>query len=261
MNFIKIIFLSSFLFILFNGALAQAVIQFEQTDYDFGQVAEGTQATHEFKFKNTGSAPLTILNVQASCGCTTPFWTKEPVKPGGEGVITASYNSKGRPGSFNKSITITSNASEPSKRVSIKGTVVPVSKVGIVFTEEELETSAKVSLEKSVVNLGKVEAGQAVPVEIIVQNTGKKNLVISDLKSACNCIKMAGESSSVIHPGAKGTLNLIYRPKSTGKKTDTATLFTNDLSAPESKVILQADVVENLNNTSILKENNTGFNF
>ncbi len=99
--------------------------KFDTETFDFGTVKEGDQATHEFKFKNTGKEPLVITNVQASCGCTTPKWSKEPVKPGAEGTITAVYNSNGRPGAFNKQITVTSNGKVPAKVIYIKGNVEP----------------------------------------------------------------------------------------------------------------------------------------
>jgi hypothetical protein len=97
--------------------------KFEKEVHDFGSIKEGVQAEYTFKFTNTGKEPLVISNVQASCGCTTPKWTKEPVKPGESGTVTAIYNSKGRPGTFNKAITITSNAKTPQKVLFIKGNV------------------------------------------------------------------------------------------------------------------------------------------
>lgn len=103
----------------------QAEIKFDVETHDFATVKEGVQATYEFKFTNTGNEPLILTNVQASCGCTTPKWSKEPLKKGESGVISAVYNSTGRPGAFNKAITITSNAKTPSKVIFIKGTVEP----------------------------------------------------------------------------------------------------------------------------------------
>lgn len=97
--------------------------KFEKEVHDFGQIKEGVKAEYTFKFTNTGKEPLVISNVQASCGCTTPKWTKEPVKPGESGSVTAIYDSKGRPGTFNKAITITSNAKTPQKVLFIKGNV------------------------------------------------------------------------------------------------------------------------------------------
>ena len=102
-----------------------ADFKFEKEVHDFGNVKEGTQAEYVFKFTNIGKEPLVITNVQASCGCTTPKWTKEPVKPGESGQVTAIYNSKGRPGNFNKAVTITSNAKTAQKVLFIKGNVEP----------------------------------------------------------------------------------------------------------------------------------------
>jgi hypothetical protein len=98
--------------------------KFENELFDFGEIAEGPQATHEFKFKNVGKEPLILSNVKASCGCTTPSWTKEPVLPGKDGSIAATYNTQGRPGPFSKAITITSNAGEATKVITIKGNVI-----------------------------------------------------------------------------------------------------------------------------------------
>ena len=104
----------------------QAVITFEKTEHDFGKIneADGRVST-VFTFKNEGMAPLVLSNVRASCGCTTPTWTKEPVEPGQTGSITVTYNPNGRPGRFQKTVTITSNATEATKRVYIKGEVIP----------------------------------------------------------------------------------------------------------------------------------------
>jgi archaellum component FlaG (FlaF/FlaG flagellin family) len=97
-------------------------IKFEKTTHDFGSIPQGTPVTTTFTFKNTGKAPLVLSNVQASCGCTTPSYTKEPIAPGKTGTITATYNAASV-GQFNKSITVTSNAGEPVV-LMLQGTVV-----------------------------------------------------------------------------------------------------------------------------------------
>lgn len=102
---------------------SKAVLKFEKEVHDFGTIREGDMATHEFVFTNTGNEPLIISNVAASCGCTTPSWTREPVKNGENGSIKAVYNSQNRPGPFTKQVTITSNASTPTKVLTIKGVV------------------------------------------------------------------------------------------------------------------------------------------
>ena len=97
---------------------------FNEESYTFGEIGEGPQVTHEFKFSNPGKEPLVLSNVRASCGCTTPSWPKEPILPGKDAVILVTYNTKGRIGPFTKSITITSNAATSSKVIYIKGEVV-----------------------------------------------------------------------------------------------------------------------------------------
>ncbi|MCU0441173.1 MAG: DUF1573 domain-containing protein [Bacteroidia bacterium] len=100
-------------------------ISFETVVHDFGNIKEGTLATYNFTFTNTGKAPLILSNVQASCGCTSPEWTKEPIMPGQKGTIKAVYNSYNRPGVFQKYITVKSNALTTEVQLTIKGTVEP----------------------------------------------------------------------------------------------------------------------------------------
>ena len=110
----------------FNIATAQqkAKIVFEEIEHNFGTFKEaaGVQTT-TFKFTNKGAVPLILNNVRASCGCTTPKWTREPIAPNAAGEIQVSYNPKNRPGSFNKTITVSSNAENATVVLRIKGTV------------------------------------------------------------------------------------------------------------------------------------------
>lgn len=101
-------------------------IQFEETTHDFGTFKEGTMATCEFIFTNTGKAPLVLTNVQPSCGCTSPEWTREPIAPGAKGKIKTVYNSYSRPGAFQKYVTVTSNGIHSEITLTIKGIVVPI---------------------------------------------------------------------------------------------------------------------------------------
>ncbi len=96
-------------------------IAFSSDNFDFGTIEEGPAADHVFTFTNTGKEPLIIQRVQPSCGCTTPDWTKEPIAPGKSGMIKASYGTQGRPGHFEKTMTVFTNAG--TKTVSFKGNV------------------------------------------------------------------------------------------------------------------------------------------
>ncbi|MDD4756797.1 MAG: DUF1573 domain-containing protein [Prolixibacteraceae bacterium] len=102
----------------------QPQIVFNSHEHDFGSFKEsdGIQTT-SFEFTNKGSVPLVINAVTASCGCTSPKWTKEPVPPGEKGSIEVSYNPSHRPGSFNKSVMVRSNASNGTTVLRITGQV------------------------------------------------------------------------------------------------------------------------------------------
>ncbi|MDB4335081.1 DUF1573 domain-containing protein, partial [bacterium] len=79
-------------------------------------------------FKNTGGQPLVIQDVRPSCSCTAPDWTKKPIRPGESGYVTAEFDPKNRPGNFNKSLTIRSNATVPNELLRIIGKVTPKEK-------------------------------------------------------------------------------------------------------------------------------------
>ena len=100
-------------------------IKFVEETHDFGNIKEGTQATYEFKFTNTGNAPLILESVQASCGCTTPEWSKDPIAPWHTGKVIATFNSSGRPGTFTKTITVKYNGAVETNTnyLTIKGFV------------------------------------------------------------------------------------------------------------------------------------------
>ncbi len=79
--------------------IAQPVMKLSETMHDFGKFKEEAgRQTYDFIVTNTGNAPLVIQNIVASCGCTTPEWTKEPIPAGGKGKITAIYDPKRPPG-------------------------------------------------------------------------------------------------------------------------------------------------------------------
>ncbi|WP_207510195.1 DUF1573 domain-containing protein [Longitalea luteola] len=100
---------------------AEEVIQLKETSYDFGKIPQGRPVTHNFEIVNTGKEPLMLDNVQASCGCTTPEWSKEAIQPGATSIIKVGYNSATE-GAFNKTITIIYNTNQ-TKTLKITGTV------------------------------------------------------------------------------------------------------------------------------------------
>ena len=115
---------AAFLFVGKISAFAQD-IKFEKKDIDYGSIEKGANGVREFKFTNTGSAPLIISNAQGSCGCTVPTWPKETIMPGEKGVISVKYDTQ-RVGAFTKYVTLTTNAtSETTIQLKIFGEVKP----------------------------------------------------------------------------------------------------------------------------------------
>lgn len=100
------------------------IITFEETEHDFGKIIRGEKVVYRFKFKNTGKAPLIISDVASSCGCTVPEYSKLPVQPGEEGIVTVSFNSQGLNGFKNKSVTVISNAQPAATVLSLTALVV-----------------------------------------------------------------------------------------------------------------------------------------
>jgi len=103
----------TFLSILFLGITANAQtelnlnskISFAKQEHDFGQLPTGKPVAYEFEFTNIGNKPLVLSDVKASCGCTTPSWSKEPILPGQKGFVKAQYN-MAREGKYRKSVTV-----------------------------------------------------------------------------------------------------------------------------------------------------------
>jgi hypothetical protein len=105
---------------------AQTKMQFSVTEHDFGTFKEEAgRQTFDFILTNTGNDPLMIQNVVASCGCTTPEWTKQPIPAGGKGKVTAIYDPKDRPGIFNKTLSVYANTKPEVVVLTIKGEVTP----------------------------------------------------------------------------------------------------------------------------------------
>ena len=109
--------------ISYASAQSKAEIKFDKTTHDFGTFSEEKPIVScTFTFTNVGNAPLVIHQAIASCGCTVPEYTQEPVLPGKTGTVKVTYNGTGRyPGHFRKSITQRTNAETEMLRLYIEG--------------------------------------------------------------------------------------------------------------------------------------------
>jgi hypothetical protein len=97
-------------------------IEWKKTTHDFGEIVQGTKAKYTFTFINKSNTAIVISNATASCGCTVPNYSKEPVAPGGQGSVTAIFDSSGKSGNFAKNITVTTNLGQSI--LYIKGNIV-----------------------------------------------------------------------------------------------------------------------------------------
>jgi hypothetical protein len=122
----KKIFLLFSMFIASAALLAQPLMKLSSTEYNFGSFKEEAgRQTYDFIVTNTGNSPLVIKNIVASCGCTTPEWTKQPIPPGGKGKITAIFDPQNRGGeNFNKTLSVYANTKPEVTVLTIKGQVI-----------------------------------------------------------------------------------------------------------------------------------------
>lgn len=98
-------------------------VQIIDTTFDFGKVTEGEIVEYNYRFKNTGSKPLVVTSVSASCGCTVPEKPEQPVLPGETGFIKVKFNSEHRVGTAHKTINVSSNAEPAFPELLLKGEV------------------------------------------------------------------------------------------------------------------------------------------
>lgn len=100
------------------------VFQFSEEAHDFGTLKQGDIVSYAFKFKNSGQGDLIIRSATGSCGCTLPEYSKDPIAPGKDGIINVTFNSEGKEGMQNKTVTILANTIPNTKVLTITGKVV-----------------------------------------------------------------------------------------------------------------------------------------
>ena len=118
--------------------LSQAEIIFREKQFDFGDITQGDKVAKKFVFRNTGSEPLMILNVQTTCGCTASDWPKTPLAPGDSNSIQVTFNSAKKQGRINKIVTVYTNSRTPEEKLKITGNVLlPAAPASPATTEKK----------------------------------------------------------------------------------------------------------------------------
>lgn len=187
-------------------AAAQPKMEFKKLEHDFGVFKEDAGvAKVDFEFTNAGTAPLLLNNVNASCGCTTPTWTKEPVLPGKTGKISVAYDPRNRPGSFKKSISVYSNSNPSVVVLYISGNVSPREK-----TVEEIYPRVMGTLrwKNNYMNLGAVKNTEVKTDVLEFINPSSKPVTVA-VKRSPGHIKAQLDNATVA-PGKTGKLTVEY---------------------------------------------------
>ncbi len=211
-----------------SGVLAQAKISFNETLFDFGKVKEeGGPVEHEFAFTNTGTDSLVLSEVKASCGCTTPQWSQEPIAPGEQGIVKAVYNPRNRPGVFNKSISVTTNDEKSIHLLYIKGFVTPRPST----PEDDFPSvMGNLRVKYRTMNMGKITTKEPVTRSFEVYNSSNAIIRFNNEVNAPSHISIAFDPPELL-PLQKGNINLTYDAEAKhdlGFVTDRIALYTNE---------------------------------
>lgn len=227
---------------------AQAKIEFIEKTHDFGRVEEGQQATYVFSFKNIGNDTLQLQSVRPSCGCTSPYWAKDPVLPGMTGEIKVQYNSKGRPGAFNKSVNIISNSAEPNAQLKIRGVVVKP------LQTDSLVNSPVIQIKTTTYRLGEIEEKQKESFTVIIQNTGKSPLIIKKAQAGLSWFYLT-KTDITIAPGQSKEITINMNPIQEGKINAIVLIESNDPVSPYIPINVEAVVKKSLRQENLLQTN------
>jgi len=172
------------LFLLFAGISYAQVISFEKLEHDFGTFTKpqtGEGVTCEFVYTNTGTSPLVLNRVVASCGCTTPEWTREPIAAGKQGSIKVTYNAAST-GTFSKTITVYSNSKDGMVTLKVKGKAEPY--VERVEDAYPIDLGGGILMVKNELNFINVTKNEPKTLVVDFINTNKQDVKISLSKIA-----------------------------------------------------------------------------
>ncbi len=224
------------------GQQAEPVL-FRERSFDFGdvQIGGGT-VEHEFQFTNNSPRPVRIVSVQASCGCTTPGWTKDAVPPQGTGFVKASFDPKGRPGYFNKSLTVTTDYDGNAITLQIKGEVTEGSGEAVDFPA----ANGSLRLKYNSFSLGKIYINRKPSSKAFeIYNGSDKPVRITGAIGAPPYIKV--EIPAQLPPRQVTTIGITYDARARnqyGFVTENISIPTDDVAMPVKSFSVYATIEE-----------------
>ncbi|MDR3060917.1 MAG: DUF1573 domain-containing protein, partial [Dysgonamonadaceae bacterium] len=235
------------------------VAKFDKTTHDFGQVSESDgDVSCKFFLTNDGDVPLVITNVTASCGCTTPEWTKEPIAPKGKGSVTVTYGAKGRPGPISKTVSVYMNQGDAPVVLSIKGNVNPKP-----LTPEEKfpQQIGDMRLKDSGLNYGNIPVNSQKSQIIEIYNAGKTALALKYDKLP-KYITVKTEPA-VIPANTEGKLIVTFNAavaKTYGKFTDAFEVIVNNVKPANNRISYIATVIDDFKDVNMTTAPKLGMN-
>ena len=235
--------ISLLLFFVAFSLFAQPKIVFDKTQHNFGKVGEGDgSASHDFTFKNSGTAPLIIQDVKTTCGCTTPEWTKQPINPGMTGYIKVSYDVKGRPGAIDKTISVHTNCTPSITNLKIIGEVIPVDRHP---SEAFRYTAGTIRLDDMHVSFKRVYSYEKPALVVTAYNPGPDAVKISFINLPAH-IK-AEIKPATIKQGEKASIRVTYdaaKKNDWGFVSDYISMILNDKKDKDYKLTVTATIEE-----------------
>ncbi len=214
---------------------AQEALAFDEANHDFGNINEvDGPVDHVFTFTNNSLDSIRILGVRASCGCTTPAWTREVVAPGGTGSITARYNPTNRPGAFRKSLTVSTSNPSIRKVLYINGNVKPRPRT----VADDLPTKVDdLRFKYLSFNFGKISTKEAVTKSFEVYNDGDTIVsYLSDQMKGPEFVAITFEPAQ-LKPKERGKILVTYDPTNSeelGFQSTNIQLYTSDSEKPKT---------------------------
>jgi hypothetical protein len=239
---VLVFFLILLAFTTGNSQQAEPLI-FKEKIHDFGELRETSgNANHEFTFQNNAGRPVRILSVQASCGCTTPDWSKEPVLQGKSGFVKVSFDPRGKPGYFNKTLTVTTDLDGSAIVLQIKGQVLTnLKKAETSYTVQ----SGHLRLKTTSFNLGRIFINKDPSLsEFEIYNEGDQ--AIRFLETAAP-FYLQVEAPATLQPGEKSKVRIAYNATSKnqyGFVSDNIEFLTDDDELPRKSFSVYATIEE-----------------
>ena len=219
-------------------ASAQGRMAFDATDHDLGRLTEQEPGTHTFRFTNTGDRPVTLVEVESSCGCTIPEFTPGAVAPGETGTVAVRYETEGRPGPFEKAVRVVTEGAEPSAvTLRVSGVVEPA----LVASGTRVGSLAFETLDK---DLGLLAAGEPMQTSVQFANAGARPVRVERVEASAPGVDVVSPRGPVFPDHLGGLFVTVEDPSQLAAPGEPLeirlTVVTTDAEEPVKTVVIRA---------------------